>query len=137
MTPATDDPPLVGVGVVLIEGGRILLVQRGREPAKGMWAVPGGKISKGETLRAAAAREAFEETGLVVEVGEVVWAGEHMSEHGHIVLIDFLASVVGGSLVPGDDADRAEWVPVDEAGDYPLTATMYELIDILRDRSQS
>jgi acetyl-CoA carboxylase carboxyl transferase subunit beta len=136
MTPAPGEPPLVGVGVVLVEDGRILLVQRGHEPAKGMWAIPGGKISKGESLRAAAAREALEETGLVVEVGDVVWAGEHMSEHGHIVLIDFLGSVVGGSLSPGDDADQAEWVPLDEAGGYPLTTTMYELIDLLRARPQ-
>jgi ADP-ribose pyrophosphatase YjhB (NUDIX family) len=137
MTPATAEPPLVGVGVVLVEEGRVLLVQRGHEPAKGMWAVPGGKVSRGETLRAAAAREALEETGLVVEIGEVVWAGEHISDHGHIVLIDFLGLVMGGTLRAGDDADRAEWVSLDEAGGYPLTTTMYELIDVLRHRAPS
>jgi acetyl-CoA carboxylase carboxyl transferase subunit beta len=136
-TPVTGDPPLVGVGVVLIEDGRILLVQRGHEPAKGMWAVPGGKVTQGETLREAAAREALEETGLMVDVGDVIWAGEHISAHGHIVLIDFLGSVVGGDLSPGDDADRAEWVSLDETDDYPLTATMEELVDILRVRARS
>ncbi len=134
MTPVTDDPPLVGVGVVLVDAGRILLVQRGHEPSRGLWAVPGGTVGKGETLREAAAREALEETGLLVDVGDVVWAGEHISDFGHIVLIDFLASAVGGRLAPGDDADRAEWVPLDEVGGYPLTATMHELIDILRTR---
>jgi 8-oxo-dGTP diphosphatase len=133
----TGDPPLVGVGVVLVEDGRILLVQRGREPAKGMWAVPGGKVTKGEKLREAAAREVLEETGLAVEVGDVIWAGEHISAHGHIVLIDFLGSVVGGDLTPGDDADSAEWVSLDETDAYPLTPTMEELIDILRVRARS
>jgi acetyl-CoA carboxylase carboxyl transferase subunit beta len=132
----TGDPPLVGVGVVLIEDGRILLVQRGHEPSKGMWAVPGGKITKGETLRQAAAREALEETGLTVEVGEVIWAGEHISDHGHIVLIDFLGSVVGGDLAPADDADQAEWVALEETDSYPLTPTMEELVSLLRARSQ-
>jgi 8-oxo-dGTP diphosphatase len=132
-----NDRPIVGVGVAVVEDGRILLVERGNEPAKGRWAVPGGKIDFGEGLRVAAAREVLEETGLEVEVGPVIWAGEHISSHGHIVLVDFLGTVVGGQLTPGDDAAGAEWVPLDEAHEYPLTGTMYELIDLLRGREQA
>lgn len=124
--------PVVGVGVVLVEEGRLLLVQRGREPGRGLWAVPGGKVRPGEPMREAARREMLEETGLEVEVGDVVWVGEYIEDAHHLVLIDFAGVRTGGELRPGDDADQARWVPLAEAADYPLTLTMYDLVDTLR-----
>lgn len=131
------DPPVVGVGVAVVDEGRILLVQRGREPAKGKWAVPGGKVSWGEPLAEAARREVLEETGLEVEIGPVIWVGEHLSERFHLVLIDFVGRVTGGELQAGDDAVRVEWVHLDRLDDHPLTDTMYQLVDVLRSRDGS
>lgn len=129
----TADIPLVGVGVVIVDDGSILLIKRGHEPGKGLWAVPGGKVKHGEQLRDAAAREVREETGLDVELGEIVWVGEHIEGDRHIVLIDFAGSVQGGVLAAADDADDARWVALDVAHEYPLTPTMEELILTLKD----
>lgn len=116
----------------MIDDNRLLLVRRGREPSRGLWAVPGGKVRPGERLREAARRETAEETGLDVVVGEVVWVGEHISEGHHIVLVDFSASLAGGRLRRGDDADEVRWVPLDDAARLPLTPTMYDLLDTLQ-----
>ena len=86
----------------------------------------------GETLKAAAQREAAEETGLEVDVGDVAWVGEHLTDTHHIVLIDFYAKTTGGSLEASDDADEAEWVELDTVDSYPLTPTMHDLIEKLR-----
>lgn len=133
MTTDNETRVQVGVGVAVVQEGAILLVERGREPAKGQWAVPGGKVEFGETLREAAAREVREETGLEVEIGEPVWVGERIEETIHIALIDFLGTQTGGELVAGDDAADARWVDLDEAERYPLTSSMYELISKLKD----
>ena len=125
------DRPVVGVGVLVEDGDRYLLVQRGKEPRKGRWAVPGGKVERGERLKEAAAREVLEETGLVVEVGEVIWVGEAIGEGHHFVLVDFAAHVLGGELAPADDAADARWVTRDEALALPLTESMRELLEDL------
>ena len=124
--------PRVGVGVAIVDRGSLLLVQRGREPGRGLWAVPGGKVKAGERLADAARREVLEETGLEVDIGDVVWVGEHIDDDHHLVLVDFMGMLVAGELAAADDAEDARWVPLDEASDYPLTETMYELVDTLR-----
>lgn len=125
--------PVVGVGVVLVSERKLLLIKRGREPGKGLWAVPGGKVDHGETLAEAARREVKEETGLDVEIGEVMWVGESISDHHHLVLIDFRGTVISGDLSPADDAADARWVSLSEMSQYPLTPTMYDLISTLSD----
>jgi ADP-ribose pyrophosphatase YjhB (NUDIX family) len=128
----TGDTPLVGVGVVLLDESRILLIKRGHDPGRGLWAVPGGKVRLGETLVEAAIREVKEETGLDVDIGTVLWAGESISDFGHLVLIDFNGVVTGGTLLAGDDADDAEWVDLKGVDTLALTPTMVDLIELLK-----
>lgn len=124
--------PVVGVGAVVVEDGALLLVQRGQAPAKGLWAVPGGRVEADETVRAAVAREAAEETGLIVEVGGLAWTGRVSGAGRDYLLFDYHADVVGGTLRPGSDASDARWVPLDEVARLPVVDTMHELLAVLR-----
>jgi len=137
VTRAPTERPIPGVGVAVVSDGRLLLVRRGREPGMGLWAVPGGKVELGETLAEAGRREVREETGLDVEVGDVVWAGESIGPGEvpawHYVLVDFLGRPAGGNLQPQDDADEVGWFTAAEARTLPLTPTMPALIDKLED----
>jgi 8-oxo-dGTP diphosphatase len=107
--------PLVGVGAVVVDRGRVLLVQRGTEPARGQWSLPGGLIEVGESLAAAVAREVQEETGLMVEPVELIELLDRIYREGdrvryHYVIADYLCRVTGGELRAGSDAAQARWV---------------------------
>lgn len=127
--------PVPGVGAVVVEEGRLLMVLRGRGALAGRWAVPGGRPRLGEPMREAARREVEEETGLVVEIGGVLWVGDAIDSadppQWHYTLVDFEARVIGGILAPGDDAADARWVPLEAVQDLPLTPTMVPLLETL------
>jgi ADP-ribose pyrophosphatase YjhB (NUDIX family) len=135
----SDRRPVPGVGAVVIRDGALLLIRRGRGAYEGLWAVPGGKVEYGETLRGAAARETLEETGYVVSVGDIAWVGETIGPGAppewHYTLIDFHATVIGGELTIGDDAADAEWVPLSEVLQRPVTPTMVDLMQVLGRRT--
>jgi mutator protein MutT len=128
------DRPLVGVGAVIVHENQVVIVQRGTEPLKGQWSVPGGALEVGETLRECAEREAMEETGLQVEAGEVleVFDAIHRQPDGriqyHYVLVDFACRLIGGELRAGADAVQAKWVTLDKLGQYQVAETAQKVI---------
>lgn len=128
------DSPLVGVGAVIIEDGRVLLVKRGHPPLAGEWSIPGGVLELGETLREAALREAREETCLAVETADLLGVYDRVlrDDDGHtiyhFVLVDFLCRRVGGEAQAADDADEVRWFTPAEARELPLAEDTAEVI---------
>ncbi|MGC9554498.1 MAG: NUDIX domain-containing protein [Thermoplasmatota archaeon] len=108
--------PRLTVDGVVIRRGHLLLVQRGREPFRGRWALPGGFVEYGETVEAAVAREVREETGLETRVRRLLGVYSHPERdpRGHTVSVVFLLEVTGGTLRGGDDAARATWFSLDD-----------------------
>ena len=132
--PEYPDRPIVGVGAVIIDQGRVLLVKRGSPPLLGEWSLPGGVVELGETLRAAAEREALEETGLIVKAGEVlevldrIIPGKDDAPQYHYVLIDFLCVVKGGKVRAGGDAADVGWAKEKELKKFKLERLALEVI---------
>lgn len=119
--------PIVGIGGVIIERGRSLLVKRGTAPLKGEWSIPGGTLALGETSRDGVKRELNEETGLVVRVGDLIEVFERIvpDETGrlkyHFVILDYLCEIEGGSARAGSDVTDVAWAMEDELNQYSLT----------------
>jgi 8-oxo-dGTP diphosphatase len=107
--------PLIGVGAVIVDQDRVLLVRRGREPLRGQWSLPGGLVEVGESLHDAVQREVEEETGLRVKPLELVELLDRILRVGtrvrfHYVIADYLCTVAGGTLKAASDADDVRWV---------------------------
>ena len=126
--------PIVGVGAVIVDAGRVVLVRRGAPPRQGQWSLPGGAVELGETLRAAAEREALEETGLAVKAGPVVEVldriipGDDGRTQYHYVLIDFLCDLRGGDLRAGGDAAEVAWAGENELALFRLEDPAIQVI---------
>jgi mutator protein MutT len=136
------DRPIVAVGAVILDGDRVLLIQRGRAPMKGAWSLPGGAVEVGETLDAALAREVLEETGLSVEVGPVVEVLDRVQFDAdgrveyHYVIIDYLCRVFAGSAASGSDARDVQWVRVDDLDELRVTAKAIAVIQKALERAR-
>jgi 8-oxo-dGTP diphosphatase len=108
--------PLLGVGALILDKDRILMAERGGEPLKGWWSIPGGLVETGESLDTAIRREVREETALdvrplgVVQIFERIMRDAAGAIEYHYVLIDYLCRIEAGTLCAGDDVSRVEWV---------------------------
>ncbi len=127
--------PLLGVGALIFRDAEILLVERGKEPLKGFWSLPGGLLEVGEKLEAAVRREVQEETGLEIEPLSVFEIFERIMPVSdgrieyHYVLIDYLCRVTGGQLQAASDVSQVAWVPERKLPEYRLTEGTLAVIE--------
>jgi len=128
------EQPIIGVGAIIIENARVLLVKRAHPPIAGQWSIPGGALEVGELVRDAAIREAQEETGLLVEPGELLGVFDRILRNAeqrvqyHYVLIDFLCRPMGGELRAASDAAEARWFTREELPALNLADDTHEVI---------
>jgi 8-oxo-dGTP diphosphatase len=129
------ETPLVGVGAIIIEDSRVLLVKRAHPPLQAQWSIPGGVLEVGELVREAAIREAREETGLIVEPADLLGVYDRVLRNAeqrvqyHYVLIDFLCRPVGGELQAASDAAEVRWFTREE---LPTLRLAEDTIDVIR-----
>jgi 8-oxo-dGTP diphosphatase len=127
--------PIVGVGAVIVDRGRVVLIRRRYEPLAGQWSLPGGTLELGETLEEGAAREMFEETGLVVHIGPVIevfdriMLDEEKRVRYHFVLVDYLCWPLSGELRAGSDVEDAVLAAREDLPQYGLTAKATAVIE--------
>jgi ADP-ribose pyrophosphatase len=135
--------PLVGVGALIVQNGRVVLIKRGHPPLLGEWSIPGGMLELGETVRQGAEREAFEETSLRVRATDLLGVFDRVIPDNekqtlyHYVLIDFLCEIVSGELKASGDAADARWFTLEEVNSLPLPMDTVEVIRLALSRSGS
>lgn len=128
------EQPIIGVGAVIVDAGRVLLVRRATEPLKGEWSVPGGMLELGETLHAGVVRETLEETGVAVEPGEVLDVFDSIFTDAlgrteyHYVLIDYLCRRIAGEAIAGSDVSDARWVSAEALTAMDLRPTIEQVV---------
>ena len=128
------DQPRVAVGAIVFKDKQVLLVRRGKPPARDLWAIPGGSVEIGETLRRAAEREIFEETGITIQALEPVFTFDYIErdEFGcarfHYVIVDLTADYVRGEPRAGDDAADARWVSSQEMATLKISSKTRQLL---------
>jgi 8-oxo-dGTP diphosphatase len=126
--------PLVGVGVVVRQAGKVLLIKRGQPPRQGEWSIPGGLVRLGERMEDCAIREVMEETGLSVrlagfiDVVDLIERDETSAVRYHYAMVDFVADWVSGEAMAGDDAADVAWVALEELESYRLWEKTAEII---------
>jgi len=129
------DRPILGIGAIILDRDRVLLVERGKEPLKGWWSLPGGVLECGETLEEGIRREVREETGLeihllgVVEIFERIMRDASGATEYHYVLIDYLCRAHTGQLCAASDVSRVEWVRRRALPGYRITEGTLPVIE--------
>jgi 8-oxo-dGTP diphosphatase len=127
--------PVAGVGVVVFNKGRLLLVKRGNEPNKGKWSIPGGGIELGETIKEAAQREVFEECSVKIEIMRVLDAADNIVRDAdgriryHYAIIDLLANYIGGDLKAQSDAQDCGWFMPEEVTGMDITPILRTMLE--------
>jgi len=132
--------PLVGVGALILDDGKLLLIRRGAQPGQGKWSIPGGLVELGENVQDAMIRETKEEVGLDVEAVKLmdVFDSVTLDDQGriqyHFVVVNFLARIVGGTVRTASDILEAKWVPVEEVERFTLTDSFRRFFEKHKDR---
>lgn len=130
--------PIASVGVVIVKDGKVLLAQRGKDPARGRWTIPGGAIEVGETLHEAAKREIMEECNIEVAIGRLYKSYDSIVRDGagrirfHYVILDVMGTHVAGEVRAGGDVTDVRWIGAGDLGTLDVLPTVAELVrDVL------
>lgn len=128
------DAPRAAVGAVVFKDGRVLLVKRGKPPAEGSWAIPGGSVRLGESIQEAAEREIREETGVIIRAKEPIFVFDTIEPDDagrirfHYIVIDLIAEYISGDPVPGDDAADARWISASDMETLEVNEKTHRLL---------